>query len=108
MGSKHEKKRFSNGSHDDEETAAHASDTLARLLMDNGEQGHNLNFPDDDTEIYPEKKENSSIFIGVTYSDQIGKWKVQRWSRNEKKIVPYGSYGDEEIAAHASDTLARK
>merc|ERR1712098_884878 len=63
---------------------------------------------DDDTEIYPEKKENSSIFIGVTYSDQIGKWKVQRWSRNEKKIVPYGSYGDEETAAHASDTLARK
>ena len=45
---------FSNGCYADEETAAHASDTLARKLITNGEQGHKMNFPNDDTEIFPE------------------------------------------------------
>ena len=49
--SKLQKKIVNNGSYDNEETAAHASDTLARKLMANGEQGHKLNFPDDDTEV---------------------------------------------------------
>ena len=46
-----------NGRYDNEETAAHASDTLARKLMSNGEQGHKLNFPDDDTKVFPEVTE---------------------------------------------------
>ena len=41
------------GPYKNEETAAHASDTLARKLMTNGEYGHKLNFPDDYTEVYP-------------------------------------------------------
>merc|ERR1712098_552666 len=66
--SKSENKRFYNGHHDDEETAAHASDTLARKLMKNGEQNHKLNFPEDDTEVYPEEKKTSSKFIGVSFN----------------------------------------
>ena len=52
--SKNEKKTVYNGSFTDEETAAHASDTLARKLIANGETHHKLNFPDDDTEVYAE------------------------------------------------------
>ena len=48
------KNKVRNGSYENEETAAHASDTLARKLMENGEQRHKLNFPDDDTEVLPE------------------------------------------------------
>ena len=48
-------KLFYNGHYDDEETAAHASDTLARKLMKNGEQNHKLNFPEDDAEVYPQE-----------------------------------------------------
>ena len=44
-----------NGYYDDEKTAARASDTLARKLMKSGEQTLKLNFPEDDTEVYPEK-----------------------------------------------------
>ena len=44
--SKHENKQVYNGYYDDEETAAHASDALARKLMENAEDGHKLNFPD--------------------------------------------------------------
>ena len=40
-----------NGRYDNEKTAAHASDTLARNLLANGEKGHRLNFPDDDTDV---------------------------------------------------------
>jgi hypothetical protein len=50
----------------DEETAAHASDTLARKLTENGEKGHRLNFPDDYTEVYPEvtlKKRTLCVLI---------------------------------------------
>ena len=46
-----------NGSYDNEETAARASDTLARKLMANGEQAHKLNFPDDDTDVFPDVTE---------------------------------------------------
>merc|ERR1712098_745105 len=59
-------KWFYNGHYDDEETAAHASDTLARKLMKNGERNHILNFPEDDTEVYPEKKKN---FLQIHRSD---------------------------------------
>merc|ERR1712058_148660 len=55
--SKNEKKNVFNGTYKDEETAAHASDTLARKLMVNGEKGHKLNVPDD-TGMYPEQKPN--------------------------------------------------
>jgi predicted transcriptional regulator len=43
--SKNQKKNFYNGTYKDEETAAHASDSLARQLMENGKQNHILNFP---------------------------------------------------------------
>ena len=49
------KKSVSNGYYSDEDTSAHASDTLARKLMRNGEQGHKLNFPDDYIEVYPKE-----------------------------------------------------
>jgi hypothetical protein len=45
--SKKEKRAIRNGTYRDEETAALASDTLARKLMANGEQKYSLNFPDD-------------------------------------------------------------
>merc|ERR1712098_17867 len=96
-----------NGFYDDEETAAHASDTIARKLMEYDEQNHKLNFPDDRTEMCREKVK-SSKFVGVNYNKTNSKWKVQRWSRTENKAVSNGCYDDEESAAHASDTLAKK
>merc|ERR1712098_611988 len=84
----------------------HASDTLARKLMKNGEQNHKLNFPDDDTEVH--KKEKYSEFIGVSFHKSKAKWLAYRVSKHEKKIVHNGSYDTEEAAANASDTLAKK
>jgi len=52
--SRNDKKMVSNGYYDNEETAAHASDNLARRLIRNGEQKLKLNFPDDHTEVFPE------------------------------------------------------
>merc|ERR1712098_113358 len=106
MGSKNENKCISNGSYNNEKTAAHASDTLARKLIKNGEQKHKLNFPDNHIKIHPEKHFTSK-FIGVCYHKRDSKWYVQRWSKNENKHVFNGYYDDEETAAHASDTLAR-
>merc|ERR1712098_255732 len=103
--SKSENKTLSNGHYDDEKTAARASDTLAKTLMKNGEQNHKLNFPEDHTEVYPEKKKTSSKFIGVSFEK---KWRIQRWSKKENKMFYNGRYDDEETAARASDTLARK
>jgi hypothetical protein len=67
--SKHIKnKTLYNGYYDDEETAAHASDTLARKLMENGEQNHMLNFPEDYTEVHGENnKTTTSKYIGVSF-----------------------------------------
>merc|ERR1712098_928916 len=106
--SKAEKKMVSNGYYKDEETAALASDNLARTLMENGKQTHKLNFPDEHTEVDSEKREISSKFIGVAYTKKTQTWGVQRWSKNENKQFFNGYYDDEETAAHASDTLARK
>merc|ERR1712098_684339 len=89
-------------------TAAHASDSLGRKLMENGEQNHKLNFPYDRTEVYREEKRFTSKFIGVFYDKNKSKWLVQRWSQNEKKNAYNGCHDNEETAAHASDTLARK
>merc|ERR1712098_341177 len=83
---------------------AHASDTLARKLTANGEKVHQLNFPDDDTEVYPKF---SSNYIGVTYDKINATWLAKRWSKNEKKTITNRTYKVEETAAHASDTLAR-
>merc|ERR1712098_182621 len=58
------------GCYDDEETAAHASDTLARKLMGNGEQKVTLNFPDDYTEVYPENQKTKRMRLR-TSSKQI-------------------------------------
>jgi len=107
--SKIENKPIYNGSYDGEETAAHATDTLARRLMENGKQKLELNFPDECTEVYPEKDERfSSKYIGVSYNKRDSKWSVRRYSKSEKKTAYNGYYDDEETAAHASDTLARK
>merc|ERR1712098_601664 len=95
-----------NGCYKDEETAAHASDTLARKLTENGEQNFKLNFPDDNTEV--NKKTALSKFIGVSYNESHSRWIAQRRSKKEKKPVYNGCYKDEETAARASDTLARK
>jgi len=103
-----ENKKVSNGCYNDAKTAARASDTLARKLMKNGKQKLQLNFPDDHTEVYPEKKDIASKFIGVSYKKEYSKWGAQRWNTNEKKNAYNGYYVDEETAAHASDTLARK
>merc|ERR1712098_860174 len=53
---KYEKNMVYSGTYTDEETAAHASDTLARKLMANGKQKLKLNFPDDDTEVNKPRK----------------------------------------------------
>merc|ERR1712098_852908 len=91
------------------EAAARASDTLARKLMANGEQAHKLNFPHDETEVFPEDKKGSySQFICVSYDINTTKWRAKRHSTLEKKIINNGSYENEETAARASDTLARK
>merc|ERR1712098_463723 len=82
---KNEKKNVYNGCYKDEETAAHASDTLARQLIANGEKGHKLNFPDDHTEVYPEKVKFSSNYIGVTYHKMNSRCDAYRHSKNEKR-----------------------
>merc|ERR1712098_551867 len=81
--SKNEKKMVTNGTYKDEETTAHASDTLARKLIANGEKGHKLNFPDDDTKVRPEEVKFSSNFIGVCYNKKRAKWHAERWSKKE-------------------------
>merc|ERR1712058_144637 len=96
------------GYYKDEKTAARARDILARKLMANGEQNHKLNFPDDDTELYAEKKATSSNYIGVYYNEKDARYVAQRWSKHEKKYGHNGYYKDEETAARASDTLARQ
>jgi len=104
--SKREKKIVYNGTYKDEETAAHASDTLARILMSNGEHNHRLNFPDDYTEVLREKK--NATFIGVHYNEIPATWGAWRWSKKQNKIIYNGTYKVAETAAHASDTLARQ
>merc|ERR1712098_74914 len=66
------------------------------------------NFPDDKTEVFPEVKTFSSQFFGVAYNVNKSKWRVRRHSKLEKKTLYNGSYENEETAAHASDTLAKK
>jgi hypothetical protein len=105
---KNKKKIVYNGVYKDEETAAHASDTLARSLMKNGKQILKLNFPDNDSEVYRAPTTKSSRYIGVAYSKINARWIAQRRSNNEKKMLANGTYKDEEKAARASDTLARK
>merc|ERR1712058_91254 len=93
------------GCYDNEETTAHASDTLARKLMRSGEQYHKLNFRDDETEVHS-IKQFTSKYIGV--SKKGSKWRAARFSKIENKSVRNGRYDNEETAAHASDNLARK
>ena len=44
----------------------------------------------------------------MTHDKTTSKWRAQRWSKNNNKKVSKGYYDDENLAAHASDTLARK
>jgi hypothetical protein len=108
--SKAEQKTVNNGSYKDEETAARASDDLARELIANGEH-HQMNFPDDKTDSNQRtrdatEKKQTSTYIGV-YRDGE-RWHVKRWSKKAKKSISHGSHKDEEAAAHASDALARE
>ena len=59
----YEKKNVYNGSYKDEETAAHASDNLARKLNTNGEKRQKLNFTHDHTEVYPEVTANAKSIM---------------------------------------------
>ena len=61
--SKFEKKMSSNGYYEKEETAAHASDTLAKKLIESGKLKLKLNFPDDDTEVYREKDVTAGYYF---------------------------------------------
>lgn len=75
--------------------------------MHNGEQNRKLNFPDDNTEVYPQEKTKTSKYVGVYYIESLKRWLVQRYSKTERKLSSNGIYNDEKTAAHASDTLAR-
>jgi hypothetical protein len=100
--SMNEKKLFYNGCYKDEKMAAYASDTLARKLIANGEKGHKLNFLYDGTE------KQTSHYIGVSYNKHRETWCAFRRRKKESSNAYNGTYKDEETAAHASDTLARK
>merc|ERR1712096_23988 len=65
------------------------------------------NFPDEYIEVLPEKNQTSK-HVGVSFCKSQERWVAQRWKKSEKKPVYNGRYKDEEAAAHASDTLARK
>jgi hypothetical protein len=107
--STNEKKLVYRGYYNNEETAARASDNLARNLMKNGEKGHMLNFPDDDTEVSVDEETVSSIYFGVHRLKRNNPWTARRWSKKKRKMMYNGTnYKDEEAAAYASDTLARK
>jgi hypothetical protein len=54
--SKTQKRVVKIGYYNDEETAAYASDILAKKLVANGEQNHKLNFPEDSTELQFEQQ----------------------------------------------------
>merc|ERR1712098_677328 len=89
--SKNEKKKIYHGIYKDEKIAAHASDTLARNLIANGEH-HRLNFPEDETEVHP--KTDRDNYIGVSYNKKQERWRAVRWSKNEKQSVFKGYYKD--------------
>jgi hypothetical protein len=56
---------------------------------------------------YTEKKKTD--FIGVSYNENRSTWRAWRQSKKDKKLIYNGTtYKDEEKAAFASDTLARK
>lgn len=83
---KADKKAAYNGYYKDEKTAAHASDTLARKLMENDKQILKLNFPDDNTEVRSARKKFSE-YIGVYFNVNRKRWIVQRWNKTEKKTL---------------------
>jgi len=106
--SKKEKRKIYNGSYKNEDTAAQASDTLARKLIANGEEGHKLNFPDEINDVHAKPRKNSSKFFGVSYNGEKSRWEVQRHSKAEQKKISNGYHRDEKKAAYASDSLARQ
>merc|ERR1712098_130485 len=79
---------------------------MGREVMAKGEGDAKLNFPDDETEV--QKKRKSSEYIGVTFHKKGFRWGAFRWSREECRTLHNGNYDNEEEAAYASDTLARK
>merc|ERR1712098_67892 len=72
--SKDGNKLVGNGSYYDEKNAAHASDNLARKLMENNKQKLELNFPNDHNEAHSEKMKKSSNYIGVSYNKKTSRW----------------------------------
>merc|ERR1711964_714263 len=78
--------------------------------MKKGENGHELSFPNDETEVRAEKKEKSSKYLGVSWSTSNSRWLVSRRSKIQRKTIYNGTFNSdlETKAAHASDTLAKK
>merc|ERR1712098_672018 len=80
--SKTEKKYLINGAHREEDTAAHASDTLARNLMANGDRNFKLNFPDDSIEVHANKlqtkKRKRPSEFGDSQTDENDSEKFQK------------------------------
>jgi hypothetical protein len=93
---KGEKKWAHHGSFKSQETAAHASDVLARTLLVGDKelgrfrQNHQLNFPDENTEIlfFSENTEPApEEYFGVRWNGRNSKWSAYRWSSIAKMEV---------------------
>jgi hypothetical protein len=102
-----ERKKIEHGWYSDEETAAHASDYLARKLIADGSQGHELNFPDtnetfvpyikaqamfpdDYAEVYPEKPDDyfKDAKTEALASDTLAKQLLKNYDYGNKLIFP--------------------
>jgi hypothetical protein len=60
---------------------------------------------------YVKENKKTSNYFGVCHNQKCATWCTHRHSKNERtqrRTVHNGTYKDEETAAHASDTLARK
>jgi predicted small lipoprotein YifL len=77
---------------------------LARKLIANGEKGHRLNFPDDDIEVWGNRRCN---YFGVSYNKEQNRWRAERWSKKENRSIYVGTFKDAETAIRASDTLGK-
>merc|ERR1712098_661110 len=110
--SENENKMVYSGCYINEETAAHASDTLARELMNNGEHRHMLNFPDENIGLHVGQDGTCLFYLGIYQTiagHRFKRWQAHRWNKDEARTDSNACcYKNEETAAHASDTLAKQ
>lgn len=59
---------MSRGSYSNEEAAAHASETLAKTLMANGERGHKLNFTEESERNEAAKRQSSDDHVPYSFN----------------------------------------